>query len=35
LTLAKTKIDGLWEGYRKFTVAKKQHEKKVVFVLSI
>jgi len=28
LTLAKTKIDGLWDGYRKFTIAKKQHEKK-------
>ena len=28
LTLAKNKIKGSWEGYRKFTIAKKQHEKK-------
>lgn len=28
LTLAKNKMSGAWEGYRKFTISKKQHEKK-------
>jgi ferredoxin-NADP reductase len=28
LTLAQDKINGAWQGYRKFTIAKKQHENK-------
>ncbi len=28
LTLTKDKINGAWQGYRKFTIVKKQHEKK-------